>query len=193
MPMFTLTRRDMFLAGALPAAAAVPNATPGGRRSRLPNPRLLTDQGRTVRFYDDLVRGRIVAVSFFYVRCTGICPRTMENLVEVQRLLGDRMGRDIFMYSVTLTPGQDTPRDLREYRVAHGIKRGWTLLTGQPAEVEHLRRGLGFTDPDPVVDADRSQHSGLLVYGSEPRDSWGALPVLSTPAEIAKAITRLAG
>jgi protein SCO1/2 len=163
------------------------------RRQRIPNSELVTHEGRAVRFYDDLVRGRLVAVSFFYARCTGICPRGTENLVEVQRLLGDRLGRDAFMYSVTLTPEQDSPKDLRAYRAAHRVGPGWTFLTGRPAAVEAVRRGLGFTDPDPVVDADRSQHSGLLVYGSEPRDCWGALPVLSQAREIAGAIARVGG
>jgi len=94
------------------------------------------------------------------------------------------------MYSLTLTPEKDTPADLREYRGRYEIRDGWTFLTGKPANIEQVRRGLGFTDPDPRVDADRSQHSGLLVYGGEPRDAWGALPILSPPGEIAEAIRR---
>jgi protein SCO1/2 len=181
--MLTLTRRALLLAD---------TARTAGRR-RIPNPELVTDDGRRVRFYDDLVRGRVVAVSFFYLRCTGICPRGTENLLRVQRLLGDRLGRDVFMYSVTLTPELDSPKDLRDYRARYHVQRGWTFLTGRPANVEQVRRGLGFTDPDPEVDADRAQHSGLLVYGSEPRDSWAAHPVLSSPSEIAKAICRVGG
>ncbi len=181
--MLTLTRRALLLADALRPP----------RRRRIPNPELVTHDGKTVRFYDDLLRGRVVAVSFFYPRCTGICPRGTENLVHVQRLLGDRLGRDVFMYSVTLTPEEDTPKDLRGYRSKHHVQPGWTFLTGRPANVEQVRRGLGFTDPDPEVDADRAQHSGLLVYGSEPRDAWAALPVLSSPSEIAKAICRVGG
>lgn len=202
--MWTMTRRAMLLAGAVPAAGlalgtglAGAEAQPPGagraRRRRLPNAELVTHEGRTVRFYDDLVRGRLVAVSFFYLRCTGICPRGTENLVAVQRLLGNRLGRDVFMYSITLTPEDDTPADLCDYRASHHARPGWTFLTGRPANVEAVRRGLGFTDPDPAVDADRSQHSGLLVYGSEPRDSWGALPILSSAGEIADAIRRVGG
>jgi protein SCO1/2 len=126
--MLTLTRRALMLADTVRTA---------GRR-RIPNPELVTDDGRRVRFYDDLVRGRVVAVSFFYLRCTGICPRGTENLLSVQRLLGDRLGRDVFMYSVTLTPELDSPKDLRDYRARYHVQRGWTFLTGRPANVEQV-------------------------------------------------------
>jgi protein SCO1 len=186
-----ITRRT-FLSTGLPALAVLgPDADRRPpRRRRIPNPELVTHEGRTVRFYDDLLRGRVVTISFFYAECKGICSRTTTNLVRVQRLLGDLVGRSVFMYSLTLTPEKDGPEALAAYRDRYGIRDGWTLLTGRPDNVELVRRGLGFTDPDPAADADRSQHSGLVVYGSEALDAWGALPILSPASEIARAIRR---
>jgi protein SCO1/2 len=111
-----------------------------------------------------------------------------QNLVEVQRLLGDRVGRDIFMYSLSLQPEYDTPAVLRDYAEGFGVGPGWLFLTGAPGDVETLRRRLGFTDPDPVLDADPEQHIGVLKYGIEPLDRWGGCPALSRPEQIVRLI-----
>src|SRR5438477_9485883 len=122
-------------------AAAAPPST-GGRR-HFPNPTLLTQDNERVAFYDDLMKGKIVLVNFFYVECTGICPAATANLITVQEMLGERVGRDIFMYSITLKPLEDRPAQLKMYQEMHGIKTGWSILTGR-AEVSVLqRRHLG--------------------------------------------------
>lgn len=188
-----ITRRAMFASvaaiplsalGTAPAAAAAPVATFG--RRAFPNFPLLTQDNRRVRFYDDLVRGKNVVFSFFYTTCEGICPVATANLVKVQALLGPRLGREIFMYSISLKPRADPPRALKAYAEEHGIGPGWTLLTGRPQDCEQLRRKLGFVDPDPVVDADPAQHAGIIVFGNERLDHWSACPAGSEPSEIVK-------
>jgi protein SCO1/2 len=69
----------------------------------------------------------------------------------VQRLLGESVGRDIFMYSISLKPEQDTPAALKEYAEMFQAKPGWTFLTGKPEDVELLRQSLGFTNLDPKL------------------------------------------
>ena len=100
------------------------------------------------------------------------------------------MGRDIFINSITLKPTEDTPAVLKEYAKMHGVKAGWTLLTGKPDDIETLRRSLGFTNLDPILDQDKSQHTGNIRYGSEPLMQWTAIPGLTRPESIAKAISR---
>ena len=155
-------------------------------RGRIPNVPVQTHEGKTVRFYDDLVRGRIVTVNFMYARCRNICPGMTQNLAAVQRALGARVGRDVFMYSITLEPDEDTPAVLRAYAADHGVRPGWLFLTGTPADVETLRRSLGFVDPDPALDADTSQHIGVVLYGNDALDRWAACPALTDPEEIVK-------
>jgi protein SCO1/2 len=111
-------------------------------------------------------------------------------LVKVQRLLGDRVNRDIFFNSITLQPTEDTPAVLKEYAEMNRIQPGWTLLTGRPDDVELLRRTLGFTNLDPIFDQNKSQHIGNVRYGSEPLMQWTALPGMTHPESIAKAISR---
>jgi protein SCO1/2 len=107
----------------------------------------------------------------------------------VQARLGERVGRDIFMYSISLKPEEDRPSDLKEYREMYEVGPGWTFLTGPKENCELLRRKLGFADVDPERDRDVTQHSGLVVFGNEPYDRWTACPALQNPSEIAKAVS----
>ena len=154
----------------------------------LPNVTLTTHTGKKVKFYDDLIKDKIVILNFMYSKCDGKCPGTTANLVKLQRLLGDRIGRDIFMYSITLDPERDTPAVLNRYANAYKTKPGWLFLTGAPKDVELLRRSLGFIDRDPVRDAVRSNHIGMLRYGNEPMQLWAACPGTMQPSKIAKLI-----
>ncbi len=172
------------------AGAAAPVVPPSTNRRNFPNVSLVTHDNRKVRFYDDLVKGKIVLFNFFYTRCEGVCIPATANLRKVQHLLGDRVGRDIFMYSISLKPEEDTPSDLKDYREAYGVTGpGWTFLTGPKANCELLRQRLGFADIDPVRDKDVTQHSGIVVFGNEPLDSWTACPALATATEIVKAVS----
>jgi protein SCO1/2 len=144
------------------------------QRRHLPNVELVTHEGKKVHFYDDMVKDKIVAINFMYSHCEKICPPIMANLARVQKILVERMGRDIFMYSISLKPEEDTPEVLNKYAKAIGVRPGWLLLTGKPEDVEFLRKSLGFTYRDPKEDADKSNHIGMLRIGNEPMMRWAA-------------------
>ena len=141
-----------------------------------PNFELTTHEGRKVHFYDDLIKDKIVVINFMYVKCEGICMPITMNLRKVQDLLGKRIGRDIFMYSITLKPEEDTPAMLKKYVRAHHIKPGWTFLTGKPDEINTLRRSLGFKDAKQRLDQDLTNHTGMVKYGNEAREWWAMFP-----------------
>ena len=157
-----------------------------------PNPRLVTQDGQAARFYDDLVRGRVVMVNFAYTRCTGSCPRSTAQLVEVQRLLGERFGRDVTLLTLSLDPENDAPDAMRQYIAAHGGRLGWTWLTGRRADLEAIRRFVGFTDRDPVLDADRTRHTTLVLLGNDRTGRWSTVPALIRPQLIVDALLRTA-
>jgi protein SCO1/2 len=158
------------------------------RMHHLPNVVLTTHTGKQVRFYDDLVKDKKVIINFMYVKCEGICLPVTRNLVRVKKLLGDRVGRDIYMYSITLKPADDSLDDLRQYAERHDVGDGWMFLTGAPADVDRLRRALGFSYPDPVEDADLSNHIGMVRFGAEPLTRWAACPGMGNPEHIARTI-----
>lgn len=187
-------KRRKLLANALGPAMSADKAddlkpkTTGPRSKYFPNFLLRTHEGKEVRFYDDLIHGKHVVINMFYADCQGLCPPATANLVKVQELLKDRIGKDIFMYSITLRPEQDTPKALNDYVKMHGVKPGWTYLTGRPADIEVLRRKLGFVDPDPERDKDKANHIGIMRIGNEVTDVWIAHPVLARPGNILKRI-----
>ncbi|HXQ71004.1 MAG TPA: SCO family protein [Pyrinomonadaceae bacterium] len=153
-----------------------------------PNVTLTTHEGKKVKFYDDLLKDKIVLINFMYVKCEGTCPGTTANLVKVQQLLGDRIGKDIFIYSITLKPEEDTPKVLAAYAKAYKVKPGWQFLTGDPKDIELLRQKLGFIDRDPVRDANKSNHIGMLRWGNEPHTLWAGCPASLAPGKIVKEI-----
>jgi protein SCO1/2 len=165
--------------------ARPPRARGGPSAHLFPDIELLTHEGRTVRLYDDLIQGnRVVAINFMYATCEGVCAPVTRNLVKVQQILGSRLGRDVFLYSVTLKPELDTPEVLADYARENETGPGWTFLTGRPRDLDGLRRDLGFFDRDPAVDADRTQHFGMLCYGNDARHAWAACPGLAAPEQI---------
>lgn len=114
----------------------------------------------------------------------------MQNLSSVRDLLADRIGRDVFMYSISLQPELETQDILEDYATMHGIGPGWELLTGEPDELALLRKRLGFTGPSPELDLLDDRHTGMLRYGSAALDRWSATPALLPAETIAKAIRR---
>jgi len=159
------------------------------RQRYFPNLVLTTQEGKKVKFYDDLVKDKIVVFNMFYAKCEGICSPVTRNLARVQNLLGDRVGKDIFFYSFSLKPKEDTVPALKHYAEMHKVKPGWLFLTGSADDMELLRRKLGFVDPDPEVDKDTSNHIGVLKYGNEPLQRWGGCPGMQAPDAIAEAIS----
>ncbi len=178
---------------ALPEVFAKPHhATPKkvdhtARSKRdFPNVPLLTHEGKVVHFYDDLIKNKTVMINFMYVRCGDICPGMTANLRKVQNELGDRVGKDIFMYSISIEPERDTPEMLKAYADMFHVKPGWTFLTGKKSDIELLRKGLGFANSDPAIDKDKTQHTGVVKFGIESLERWGMSPALGDPKYIAE-------
>src|SRR5215813_4995939 len=99
------------------------------RQHYFPDVTLVTHEGKKVRLYEDLIKDKCVTINFMYTHCEGICSPVTTNLLRVQELLRDRIGKDIFMYSFTLKPWEDTPKVLAEYVKERKIGPGWTFLT----------------------------------------------------------------
>ena len=190
-------RNLLRLAGtALLAPVAAQAAAPSLRRrssmaSYFPNVTLETHDGRKVKLYDDLIRDKLVAFNMMYSICEGICPKNTANLRQVHEELGPRVGRDIFLYSITLRPEFDNAAALRDYIRHYNIKPGWTFLTGRRQDVERVRVALGFVGDDAKTDADITQHTGMLRIGNDRLDRWTMTPALGSHRQIKRTLLEL--
>ena len=191
--------RRKFFAGAASAALAPFALAVAGQARELhqdgaawfTNVAVTTQDGRTLRFYDDVLKGKIVLINFFFTDCDAVCPLMTENLARVQELLGDRVGKDIFMVSISLQPEHDTPEVLAAYAKTYGVGPGWLFLTGKKTDIDLLRHRLGFVDSDPVEDADPEQHIGTVRITNEPMHRWAMSPALVNPPALVRTVKRV--
>jgi protein SCO1 len=163
----------------------------GSRRS-FPNPVLISHAGRRVRFYDDLVRGRLVLVNFAYTRCQGNCSPSLGRLLRARSIVAARIGASPDLVTLTLDPRHDTPAILAGYVAERGSPAGWTCLTGSPERIERVRQFLGFTDPDPAVDRDRTQHAALVAMGDDRSGRWQVASTAAGAEQLALLALRIA-
>jgi protein SCO1/2 len=177
---------------AISSARAAGTVQPvGPRAGYFPNAVFETQYGQKVKFYDDIIKGKLVVVNMMYTACTGICPSNTANLLTVQQALGDRVGRDIHMISLTLQPEIDSPAALQAYAKKYGVKPGWTFLTGKRPDMDLIRRKLGFYDTDAAEDAKLSRHTGMLTIGNEPLDRWCMMPALTATHQLVSSIVNM--
>lgn len=145
------------------------SAERGWHGNYFPNIVLTTQDGKKVRFYDDLIRGKVVSINFIYTSCGDICPLDTAQLRQVHALLGNRVGKDIFMYSISIDPERDTPAALKRYMRSFDVGPGWTFLTGKRADVELLQKRLGMR---PAERGKLKEHDTRLIMGNEKNGSW---------------------
>jgi protein SCO1/2 len=124
-----------------------------------------------VRFFDDLIKDKVVAINFIFTGCGDSCPVETARLRQVQKLLGDRVGQDIFFYSISIDPYNDTPTTLKRYAEKFAIGPGWTLLTGEAADIEQLRRSLGLYI-EGLENGRSKDHNLSLIIGNQSTGRW---------------------
>jgi protein SCO1 len=139
-----------------------------------PNVPLITHEGETVNFYDDLLDGKIVVVSFVYTDCPDICGLSTARLAQMVEWLGDRIGRDIFVYSISIDPEKDTPERLAAFRQAFGAPEGWTFLTGDREDIDLVRWKLGERSRS------LAEHRSDMVIGNAATGEWRRSSVMGS-------------
>jgi protein SCO1/2 len=170
-----IKRRELFSSfagiGASPANAHVCSGA-----DLIPNVPLLTHEGKEVRFYDDLVRGKQVVINMMYASCDGYCPAITRRLVEIHQALAMRMGRDLFLHSITLKPREDDA-----FARMHGaLLPGWTFLTGDAHDIDTLRFAL-FRHNHIKLDLDPDTHTSKLRIINDAINRWTHVaPLAST-------------
>ena len=127
---------------------------------------LVNQDGERVRFYSDLLKGKTVVVNAFFTTCNTACPVMSRNMEKVQETLGERVGRDVFLVSITVDPLTDTPARLKEYALKFHARKGWTFLTGKKENVDWALYKLGQ-----YVES-KDQHLNIWIIGNESTGLW---------------------
>ena len=156
-----------------------------------PNVPLTTQDGSTVHLYDDLLKGKSVAINVIYTSCKDECPLETARLVQLQRLLGERMGQDIFFYSITIDPKRDTPEVLKAYAEKYGVGPGWLFLTGNEDDIKLVTKKLGLSRRRDA--ASKDGHSASLMVGNEPNGQWMRNSAVDNPQFLATTIGNFLG
>jgi protein SCO1/2 len=124
------------------------NASTHWGANYFPNVPLTDQNGRTVHLYDDLLKGKTVVVNLIYTQCQDSCPLETARLLQVQKMLGDHVGKDVFFYSVSIDPEHDTPAVLKAYAEKFHAGPGWLFLTGKKTDIDLVAHKLGlYYDP----------------------------------------------
>jgi protein SCO1 len=169
------------------AAASQPESPAAAQASAyFPNVELLTQDGVKVHFFDEVLREKTVLINFLFTSCTAVCSPMTANLARVQKRLGERVGRDIVMISITVDPEADTPSVLKSYAAKFGAKPGWYFLTGSEANVDAVLSKLGGYVKD------KNEHSSVLIVGNVAHGGWQKMLAIGNPDAIANVALDLA-
>ena len=141
---------------------------------------LLDQDGRKVRFYTDVLKNKVVVINTFFTTCTSICPPMNRNFEKMQEALGERLGKDVFLISITVDPATDTPTRLKEYGKRFHAKPGWLFLTGKKENVDWALYKLGQ-----YVET-KDNHTSIFIIGNEPKGLWKKALGLAKSEELIK-------
>jgi protein SCO1 len=168
-------------------AEAEPQATPSRRwgEGYVPNVPVVNQDGETFHFFEDLVRDKIVAINFIYTSCPDICPLTTARMAQLQERLGEAVGRNFHLISLSVDPENDTPEVLKEYSEAFGRRPGWQFLTGKPEDIQAIRYRLG--DRRKVL----SEHTQEIKIGNGATGEWQRSALLGDMESLVMAIRQM--
>jgi protein SCO1/2 len=157
--------------------------------AKFTNAVLRTQDNKEVRFYDDLIRGKQAVLNLMYAECHGACPLVTTVMKRTYRDLKERMGKDLFFYSISVKPQDDTPAALKHYAKMRGADLpGWHFLTGDPYDIETIRFRL-FSMGHPGIDSDFAMHSGTFRIVNDATNYWGHAQAFASQKNI---LTRIA-
>jgi protein SCO1 len=153
----------------------------------IPDVALLDQYGRQVQFYQDLVKDKVVAINFIFTTCSTVCRPAGAHFEALQRVLGDRMGRDILLISISADPVTDTPPRLRAWGEKFHAGPGWILLTGAKSKVDTLLKALQVFTPD------KQEHTPLVLVGNDATGTWTRAYGLVAPTILAALLSSVSG
>jgi cytochrome oxidase Cu insertion factor (SCO1/SenC/PrrC family) len=150
------------------AESSVKETGPSRTRNKMviPDVNVLDQHGNALRFYSDLIKDKTVAINFIFTNCTTICPPLAATFARLQKEMGDRIGKDIHLISISVDPLTDTPERLKAWGAKFKAGPGWTFVTGEKQEMDKLLNALG------AAVAKREDHTPAMIIGNDSKGVW---------------------
>jgi protein SCO1/2 len=165
-----------------PAAPPATNSTESAAEKYFTDIQLVNQNGEKMRFYHDLLQGKTVIINSFFATCQGSCLPMTRNLEKVQEALGDRLGKDARIISISVDPEVDTPTELKAFSKKFHARPGWYFLTGSKENVEYVLKKLGqFVE-------DKNDHLNIFIIGNERTGLWKKAFGLAKSEELIKVV-----
>jgi len=162
--------------------STVPARAPSPAEKYFSDVELINQDGQKMRFYSDVLKDKVVVINTFFTTCTGVCPPINRSLERVQEVLGDRLGKDAFLISMSVDPETDTPSRLKEYSRRFHARPGWIFLTGKKENVDWALYKLGQ-----YVET-KDNHTNIIIIGNEPKGLWKKAFGLAKADELIKMV-----
>lgn len=181
----------LFLLGLARWVSAAEDGDPGTPwgKDYFPNTALINQDGQTLHFFDDMIKDKVVAINFIFTSCTDSCPLETARLLQVQKILGDRVGKDVFLYSISIDPETDTPQVLKKYAEKFRIGPGWQFLTGNKDDITALRKNLGLFI-DGIDNGRNKDHNLSLIIGNQSTGRWMKSSPMENPYILADRLSK---
>jgi protein SCO1/2 len=161
-------------------------AEPTAEQKYFSDVELVDQDGRRLRFYSDVLKGKTVVINAFFTTCTSVCPPMNRNMEKLQEALGARVGKDVFLVSISVDPLTDTPPRLKEYAAKFHAGPGWTFLTGKKENVDWALYKVG------QYVEDKNDHTTVIVVGNEATGLWKKAFGMARPAELLQIVQSVA-
>jgi protein SCO1 len=147
-------------------------------KMEIPDVAVLDQHGNKLHFYTDLIKGKTVAINFIFTNCTTICPPLAATFQRLQREMGERVGKDVHLISISVDPVTDTPERLKAWGAKFKAGPGWTFVTGEKQEMDKLLNALG------AAVSKREDHTPSLIIGNDANGVWTRTYGLAKIAQI---------
>ena len=147
---------------------------------------VVDQNGNKLRFYSDVLKGRVVLINFIFTNCPDACPMMTHKLMQVRSMMVPAIKDDVWFISVSVDPERDTPEAMKAFAEKQGVDESrWIFLTGDKKNLEYLVRKLGQYTPD--VEA----HTTLMLAGNTITRHWTRVMPMLTPPDIAQKMREL--
>jgi cytochrome oxidase Cu insertion factor (SCO1/SenC/PrrC family) len=157
-------------------------------RALIPDIIVVNQEGQKLRLYSDLIKGKVVLLSFFFTGCGYTCPMQSDIFSRMQSILGPRLGKDIFLLSISMDPERDTPQKLRQWASNFNVKPGWTLVSSGSAGMKKMIEDFTGNKPGP-----REVHTAFVFIGNDRTEQWVSADGLTTPEYLTDLLDQMTG